>query len=88
MIRDTCGSVRGVLEHQAAREWPCGWCVYAEQVARISAERIAPAPFMSPLDMPVTQAEANANACLLDREVAAFDRDHRNESRRRWLRVA
>jgi hypothetical protein len=77
-----------VLEHQAAREWPCGWCVYAEQVARISAERIAPAPFMPPLDEPVTPANARANAALLDAEVAAFDREHRNESRRRWLRVA
>jgi hypothetical protein len=84
MIRAACGTVRGVLEHQAAREWPCGWCVHAERVARLSAERLASLP--EDRLLPVTPEQALANAWLLDRETAAFDREHRNGSRNRWLR--
>jgi hypothetical protein len=39
MIRETCGTVEGWLAHQATSEPPCGFCVRAERVALIEAER-------------------------------------------------
>ena len=85
MIRESCGTVRGVLEHQAAREWPCGWCVHAEQAVRLSAERMVPMTPPGPFP-PVTGLEAAANAFLLDHEVAEFERSHRISGRSRWLK--
>jgi hypothetical protein len=85
VIREGCGTVRGLLAHQAAREWPCGWCVHAEQAARLAGERMMPLPAAGPFP-PVTVQEAAANAFLLDREVAEFERTHRQAPRRLWLR--
>jgi hypothetical protein len=86
VIRENCGSVRGALAHQAAGEWPCGWCVHAEQVARLTAERIAPLPVAEGF-VPVGDQEAAVNRAVLEREVAAFNRERGHESRRRWLRA-
>jgi hypothetical protein len=86
VIRPTCGTKHGFLEHQAASEWPCGWCIHAERVARLTAERLAPA--VSPGYAPVTPDQAAVNARVLDHEVAGFDADHRGEARHRWLRLA
>lgn len=88
MIRPECGTVQGLLAHQHAREYPCGWCVHAESVARLTAEKHAPLP-MAPsraLLLPVTGDQAQANLALLERELDAFEKAHRNGSRRRWLR--
>lgn len=86
MIRTECGTVRGLIQHQAEREWPCGWCVHAEQVARLMAERVTPSPAQSPLLEPLTAAQARANAWLLDHEVAEFEREHQLSGRSRWLK--
>ena len=43
-FRETCGTLRGMLAHQAAGEAPCGWCAQAEQVARLTAEALRPTP--------------------------------------------
>lgn len=88
MIRPECGTVDGLRAHQGAQEWPCGWCVHAESVARLAAERHAPLPWTPDRELlePVTPERAAANAAVLDREVAAFDRGHKRDGRSRWLR--
>lgn len=58
-------NVKGMLAHQDAREQPCGWCLQAEQVARLTAESLRPAP----------RQEATRQAILLA-EVEAFEVDH------------
>jgi len=84
MIRETCGTLRGALAHQAAGEPWCGWCTHAERLARLAAEAIPgrpPAPRAVPrpavavhadAPAPVTAEEAAANAALLDAETASF----------------
>ena len=74
MIRETCGTLRGALAHQAAGEVPCGWCARAEAVARASAEEIPSRP--SPAWPPVTPEQARDHAEILDREVARYELDH------------
>jgi hypothetical protein len=80
VVRAECGTLRGVLAHQANGEPWCGWCSYAEQAARIAAERLVPPP--PPVAMPaagggrlpwVTAAQAARNAAVLNAEVAAYE---------------
>jgi hypothetical protein len=86
MTRDTCGSVRGALDHLKHHEPVCGWCAYAEQARRIAAEgiphRITPPPPPEqpgyPLQprRPVTPGEAAEHLRVLARELKAFDFSH------------
>lgn len=74
MTRETCGSVSGLLAHQAAGEKPCGTCAYADQVRRISAEGI-PARPSSPHCAPVTPQDAAQHRADLLAEVVSWDRE-------------
>jgi hypothetical protein len=78
MIRDTCGSVAGILAHQAAGEPLCGWCSYAEQAHRIAAEGIParPAAAAAIAARPVSAEDAAMHLAVLQREVIRFDRAH------------
>jgi hypothetical protein len=93
-FRETCGTLRGMLAHQAAGESPCGWCAQAEQAARLTAEAMHPVPPV-PVGgfMPVTEEEASVNRAVLEAEVAAFELDHpgagsRDTGHRHLWRVA
>ena len=81
MIRETCGTKRGALAHEARGESLCGWCAHAEQVTRLSAERVARVPAAAGFYLPVTAAEARENAALLDAEVHAHELDRRHPRR-------
>lgn len=74
MIRETCGTLRGALAHQAAREPLCGWCTHAEAIARASAEDIPRRP--SAIWPPVAPEDARGHANVLDAEVAQYELDH------------
>jgi hypothetical protein len=81
MIREACGTKRGALAHEAQGEPLCGWCAHAEQVRRLSAERVARLPAAAGFYQPVTAAEARQNAALLDAEVHAYELDRRHPHR-------
>jgi len=69
--RESCSTVRGVLDHQAAREPLCGFCAHAEAVARISAEAVPERPeAVSGVLPPVTERQASVNRNVL---LAALD---------------
>jgi hypothetical protein len=50
-IRETCGTVAGVLAHRRGGETACGFCQQAEAVAAITAEGV-------PTGIPVPPAES------------------------------
>ena len=90
-FREVCGGLRGMLAHQAAGEAPCGWCLKAEQVARLTAEACRPTPrdtwapqgavgALLPAaeeETPVTEEqEAAERRAVLMAEVETFERDH------------
>jgi hypothetical protein len=82
-FREVCGTLRGMLAHQAAGESPCGWCAQAERAARLAAEALQltpPAPVGGFL--PVTEEEASVHREVLETEVAAFERDHLEDAGR------
>lgn len=85
-VRESCGTIRGVLAHQAAAEDWCGWCRYAERVASLAAERFATAPAPDGFLPPVTAGDAEAHRLVLEAAVADFESKHGGESRERWLR--
>lgn len=72
--RQSCGTLDGILAHQAADEPPCGFCAHAEAVARLAAEGVPERP--PDLFAPVTEAQAHANAVLLLAEEEEFERQH------------
>lgn len=86
--RDSCGSLRGMIDHQSAGEEACGWCISAEASARLSAESITwhPSPGGMILE-PVSETQAQLNRAVLDTEVEAYERDHRPGSGRLSRRV-
>lgn len=93
-FREVCGTLRGMLAHQAAGEAPCGWCAQAERAASLAAEACRPVPPV-PVGgfLPVTEEEASVNRAVLEAEVAAFERDHpgagsRDTGHRHLWRVA
>jgi hypothetical protein len=63
-----------MIAHQAAGERPCGWCAAAETAARLSAEAVTFRPPAGSLE-PVSEVQGRVNADLLEREVAAYERD-------------
>lgn len=75
--RESCGTVRGMIGHQAAGEEPCGWCVQAEAVARLASEAVTRRPVRFDALEPISEERARANAAALDAEVEAYDRGHR-----------
>ena len=83
MIRVSCGSVAGLLDHQAAGERPCGTCAYADQVRRISAEGIPSRPAPAGWLPPVTREEAAQNAAVLFIEVGSYDTEYRARGTRK-----
>lgn len=74
--RDCCGTLRGMIAHQAAGERPCGWCVQAETAARLSAEAVTWRPSPAGAFEPVSAGRAAVNAAVLAAEVEAFERGH------------
>lgn len=69
--RESCGSVRGVLDHQAARERLCGFCAQAEAVARAAAEGVPERPPPRPDGLaPVTARQQSVHRNVL---LAALD---------------
>ena len=93
-FREVCGGLRGMLAHQAAGEDPCGWCLHAEQVARLAAEALRPAPREAVGGwLPVTDEEASVHRAVLAAEVEEFEGSHPGEAssgagRRHLKRVA
>lgn len=90
-FRETCGTLRGMLAHQAAGEAPCGWCAQAERAAALAAEAARPQPAgPSGRFLPVTATEAEEHRRVLEAAVAAHERDHPEgtgrDGRRRHLR--
>ena len=76
VYRDVCGTLRGMVAHQAAAEEPCGWCAHAETAARLSAESVTwHAPRPDPLK-PVSPERAAVNRAVLAAEVEEFERGH------------
>ena len=81
--RDCCGTLRGMIAHQAAGEAPCGWCRQAENTARLAAEGITwrPTPASTVIPHaatedrlePVTAAQAAVNAAVLAAELETFE---------------
>lgn len=55
--RAECGSLAGVLAHEAAYEPPCGWCVQAGRIAALVAEGI-------PTGLPAPPAKVTEEAPL------------------------
>jgi hypothetical protein len=82
VIRPSCGTLAGLLAHQAAGERPCGTCVYEDAVRRFAAEGLPCRPTPVGWLAPVTRAQAAENAALLLAEVEEFDRSHRGGGRR------
>jgi hypothetical protein len=72
--RDSCGSLRGMIDHQSAGEEPCGWCASAEMTARLSAEAITRRPANAGGLEPVSEEQARINAAVLLVEVEAYER--------------
>lgn len=93
-FREVCGTLRGMLAHQAAGESPCGWCAQAERAAHFAAEARRPVPpALVGGFLPVTAEEASVNRAVLEAEVAAFEQDHpgagnRDTEHRHLWRVA
>jgi hypothetical protein len=77
VYRDSCGTLRGRIDHQSAGEDPCGWCVQAEATARLASEAVTRRPVRFDALEPVSEERARANAAALDAEVEAYERDHR-----------
>lgn len=64
--RESCGTVRGALDHQAAAEALCGFCTRAEAVARISAEGIPERPPALDAGLrPVTERQQSVHRSVL-----------------------
>ena len=74
--RDDCGSLRGMIAHQAAGEQPCGWCRQAETAARLAAEAVTWRPDAAGLPGPVTGEQAAANRAALAAEAGESERGH------------
>jgi hypothetical protein len=75
VIRVSCGSAAGLLDHQAAGEPPCGTCAYAEGVRRISAEGIPARPTPAGWLPPVTPDQAVMNAALLEAALESLENE-------------
>lgn len=82
MIRPSCGTLAGLLAHQAAGEKPCGTCAFEDGIRRLAAEGLPSRPTPAGWLPPVTRAQAAANAALLAAEAEEFDRTHRGGGRR------
>lgn len=64
--RESCATIRGVLDHQAAGEPLCGFCARAEAVARVIAEGVPERPPALADDVrPVTAREQSAHRNVL-----------------------
>lgn len=79
-IRETCGTLAGLLAHQAAGESPCGDCAHASHARRVAAEGVPSRPPGSLL-APVTEAEASEHRAVLSAETLAWERGHRGFGR-------
>ena len=88
MYRESCGTLRGAIDHQAAGEALCGWCLEEEAIVRLRAEAVPRRPTPAPgtsteLLAPVSAVEASVNRAVLAAEAEAFERDHPEGTGRR-----
>lgn len=64
--RESCSTIRGVLDHQAAREPLCGFCAREEAIARLAAEAVPERPPAIPGDLrPFTAREQSVHRNVL-----------------------
>lgn len=66
--RESCGTARGAMAHQACGERLCGWCAEAEAMARLRAEAVPGRTSVPGEDLllPVTARQAAVNRAALD----------------------
>jgi hypothetical protein len=74
MIRQTCGTVNGMVTHLAENEPLCGTCAYTDQVRRIEAEGIPQRPAPQ-VHAPVTDDEAARHRADLLSAVESYDQE-------------
>lgn len=82
--RESCSTIRGVLDHQAAREPLCGFCAHAEAVARLSAEAVPERPpprFDDLRPVPARQQSVNRNILLAALDGFEEDNPHASDDR-------
>lgn len=83
--RESCSTIRGVLDHQAAREPLCGFCAHAEAVARVSAESIPERPqAVCGVLPPVTGRQASVHRNVLLAALDGFDGYAEDDELARW----
>lgn len=75
--REGCGTHLGRRLHQANQERLCSLCLEDEAIRRLLLEAIPQRPTPAPPEYPeITPEQAEANADLLRKEVAEYERQH------------
>ena len=77
VIRASCGTAQGILDHQAAGEDLCGFCARSEQLAALQAQALRPVPQARPEPEPVSPAAAAQHAATLLDALDSFEAAHR-----------
>lgn len=82
MTRESCGTLAGLLAHQAAGEKPCGTCALEDAVRRITAEGVPTRPTPAGWLAPVTREQAALNRAELEGELDRIEETRRGGGRR------